>query len=81
MISATKGSTGHLLGGAGSVEFIFTLLALVRQFVPPTANLEESDPECYLDYTPQRGHAARFDHALSLSFGFGGPIGVLLASL
>ena len=80
MISATKASTGHLLGASGSVEFIFTVLALARQFVPPTATLEERDPECPLDYTPVIGHRASFDHALSLSFGFGGPIGALVVS-
>jgi 3-oxoacyl-[acyl-carrier-protein] synthase II len=80
MISATKASTGHLLGASGSVEFILTVLALERQFVPPTATLEESDPECALDYTPKKGHAATFQNALSLSFGFGGPIGALVVS-
>jgi 3-oxoacyl-[acyl-carrier-protein] synthase II len=80
MISATKASTGHLLGASGSVEFIFTVLALCRQFIPPTATLETPDPECPLDYTPRTGHAAVFDHALSLSFGFGGPIGALVVS-
>jgi len=81
MISATKSSTGHLLGAAGSVELIFTVLALGHQFVPPTAALETTDPECPLDYTPRRGHAAAFEHALSLSFGFGGPIGALVVSV
>lgn len=80
MISGTKASTGHLLGASGSVEFILALLALRRQFVPPTATLQKADPECPLDYTPGEGHAAAFDHALSLSFGFGGPIGVLVVS-
>lgn len=80
MISATKSSTGHLLGAAGSVEFVFTILALQHQFVPPTAQLEIPDPECRLDYTPGHGHAADFDHALNLSFGFGGPIGALVVS-
>jgi 3-oxoacyl-[acyl-carrier-protein] synthase II len=79
-ISATKASTGHLLGASGSVEFIFTLLALREQVVPPTATLEEPDADCALDYTPGRSRAAAFDHALSLSFGFGGPIGALVAS-
>jgi 3-oxoacyl-[acyl-carrier-protein] synthase II len=80
MISATKASTGHLLGASGSVEFIFTTLALRDQYIPPTATLEEADPECPLDYTPGKGHTASFDHALSLSFGFGGPIGALVVS-
>jgi 3-oxoacyl-[acyl-carrier-protein] synthase II len=80
MISATKASTGHLLGASGSVEFILTVMALMQQFIPPTATLEEPDPECPLDYTPRHGHPATFDHALSLSFGFGGPIGALVVS-
>jgi 3-oxoacyl-[acyl-carrier-protein] synthase II len=80
MISATKASTGHLLGASGSVEFIFTLLALQHQFVPPTVTLQTPDPECPLDYTPGKGHEAHFEHALSLSFGFGGPIGALIIS-
>ncbi len=80
MISATKASTGHLLGASGAVELIFTVLALKNQFVPPTATLEEPDPDCPLDYTPRHGHTADFEHALSLSFGFGGPIGALLVS-
>lgn len=80
MISATKSSTGHLLGAAGSVEFILTVLALQNQFVPPTAQLKTPDPACALDYTPGRGHAASFEHALSLSFGFGGSIAALVVS-
>jgi 3-oxoacyl-[acyl-carrier-protein] synthase II len=80
MISATKASTGHLLGASGSIEFIFTLLALRNQFVPPTRTLQTPDPECSLDYTAKTGHTAKIRHGLSLSFGFGGPIGVLLAS-
>ena len=80
MVSATKAATGHLLGAAGSVEFILTALALHHQWIPPTESLETPDPECPLDYTPRHGHAASFDHALSLSFGFGGPIGALVVS-
>ena len=80
MISATKSSTGHLLGASGSIEFIYTVLALRHRYVPPTAALEATDPECPLDYTPRQGHAAEFFHALSLSFGFGGPIGALVVS-
>jgi 3-oxoacyl-[acyl-carrier-protein] synthase II len=80
MISATKGSTGHLLGASGSVEFVYTVLALKNQFIPPTAHLETLDPECPLDYTPLKGRHASFKHALSLSFGFGGPIGALVVS-
>ena len=80
MISATKSSTGHLLGAAGSVELVLTVQALEKQSIPPTAHLEEPDPECPLDYTPCTGREAAFDHAVSLSFGFGGPIGALIVS-
>lgn len=79
-ISATKSTTGHLLGAAGSVEFVLTVLALREQRVPPTAHLSVPDPVCDLDYTPRQAAAASFAHAASLSFGFGGPIGVLVAS-
>ena len=79
-ISATKSTTGHLLGAAGSVEFILTVLALREQRVPPTAHLSVPDPACDLDYTPREAVAASFAHAASLSFGFGGPIGALVAS-
>ena len=80
MISGTKSSTGHLLGAAGSVELVLTVQALQHQFVPPTRHLEAQDTNCRLDYTPQQGHTATLDHALSLSFGFGGPIGALIVS-
>jgi 3-oxoacyl-[acyl-carrier-protein] synthase II len=80
MISATKSSTGHLLGAAGSVELVLTVQALRHQFVPPTLHLDEPDPTCPLDYTPRHGHSANLEHAMSLSFGFGGPIGALIVS-
>jgi 3-oxoacyl-(acyl-carrier-protein) synthase len=79
-ISATKSTTGHLLGAAGSIELVLTVQALERGFIPPTATLEEADPECPLNYTPRTGQAAKFGNALSLSFGFGGPIGALIVS-
>jgi len=80
MISATKSVTGHLLGASGSVEFVLAGLALQNQFIPPTVTLEEADPDCPLDYTPKTGHAASFEHAVSLSLGFGGPIAALVLS-
>ncbi len=80
MISATKSATGHLLGAAGSIELVLTIRALQEQFVPPTLHLQDPDPRCPLDYTPRTGHAADLEHALSLSFGFGGPIGALIVS-
>jgi 3-oxoacyl-[acyl-carrier-protein] synthase II len=73
LVSATKSMTGHLLGAAGAVEGIFTLLSLKRGLVPPTINLEEVDPDCAgLDYVPLKARAAPLRLALSNSFGFGG---------
>ena len=63
---------GHLLGAAGAVEAVITILAIRDQFVPPTVNLDEPDPECDLDYVPNHGRDARIDFALSTSYGFGG---------
>lgn len=80
-ISSTKAATGHLLGAAGSVEFGFSLLALREQAVPPTLNLEDPDPECDLDYTPTLAKPRSMEAVMSLSFGFGGPIGALAAEV
>ena len=71
-LTANKSMIGHLLGAAGSVELAMTALALRDQFVPPTMNLQEPDPLCDLDYTPDIGLATGFEAALKLSFGFGG---------
>jgi 3-oxoacyl-[acyl-carrier-protein] synthase II len=71
-MSSTKSMHGHLLGAAGAVEAVITICAINDQFVPPTINLDEPDPECDLDYVPHRGRGARIDFALSTSFGFGG---------
>jgi len=71
-MSSTKSMHGHLLGAAGAVEAVITVLALRDQFAPPTINLEETDPECDLDYVPGRGRSMTADLALSTSFGFGG---------
>lgn len=71
-VSGTKSMTGHLLGGAGGLEAGITVLALQRQMLPPTINLENTDPECRLDYVPNKAVAHSFDVALSNSFGFGG---------
>jgi len=71
-ISGTKSMTGHLLGGAGGLEAGITVLALVNQQLPPTMNLENPDPECRLDYVPNKAIAHSFDIGLSNSFGFGG---------
>ncbi len=71
-ISATKSMTGHLLGGAGGLEAGITVLALLNQQLPPTMNLDNPDPECRLDYVPNKAIAHSFDIGLSNSFGFGG---------
>ena len=71
-VSGTKSMHGHLLGGAGSLEAGITVLSLVNQMLPPTINLENPDPECRLDYVPNKAIAHSFDIGLSNSFGFGG---------
>lgn len=71
-ISSTKSQIGHLIGAAGAVEFLASLLPLLRGVVPPTINLEHPDPECDLDYVPGAARAAAVHAALSSSFGFGG---------
>ena len=71
-ISSTKGSTGHMLGAAGAVEAIASVLALQNGVVPPTANLDDVDPECDLDYTPLKPVKAGLTMAISDSLGFGG---------
>lgn len=71
-ISSTKGVTGHLLGAAGGVEAVATTLALHTGVIPPTANLENPDPACDLDYVPRHARTARPRVALSNAFGFGG---------
>jgi 3-oxoacyl-[acyl-carrier-protein] synthase II len=71
-ISGTKSMTGHLLGGAGGLEAGITVMALLNQKLPPTINLDNVDPECRLDYVPNKAVDHSFDVALSNSFGFGG---------
>jgi 3-oxoacyl-[acyl-carrier-protein] synthase II len=77
-VSSTKSMTGHLLGAAGGVEAVFSLLAIHRGVVPPTINLEHPDPECDLDYVPGRAREVSVKVALSNSFGFGGVNACLL---
>ena len=77
-ISSTKSMTGHLLGGAGGLEAGITVIALRDQKVPPTINLENPDPECDLDYVPNKARAVQMEFAMSNSFGFGGTNGALL---
>jgi 3-oxoacyl-[acyl-carrier-protein] synthase II len=70
--------TGHLLGGAGGLEAGITVMALRDQVLPPTINLENSDPKCDLDYVPNHSRKAKIEYAMSNSFGFGGTNGALL---
>lgn len=80
LVSSTKSMTGHLLGAAGAIEAIFTVLALHHQVVPPTINLTDPDLECDLDYVPHQCRHVTLQAALCNSFGFGGTNGSLLFS-
>ena len=77
-ISSTKSMTGHLLGAAGVIEAIFSLLAIRDGIVPPTINLHKPDPDCDLDYVPNTARKMKVDVALSNSFGFGGTNGSVI---
>jgi 3-oxoacyl-[acyl-carrier-protein] synthase II len=77
-VSSTKSMTGHLLGGAGGLEAGITVLAIRDQIAPPTINYEFPDPDCDLDYVPNKARPMRIEHALSNSFGFGGTNGCLI---
>ncbi len=77
-ISSTKSMVGHMLAAAGAVELIASLAGLTGEFFPPTINLDAPDPACDLDYVPQTARPARFDAAVSNSFGFGGQNACLL---
>ena len=71
-VSASKSMIGHLLGASGAIDAVITLLSMLHQVVPPTINLTHPDPECDLDYVPNRARAAKIKTAISNSFGFGG---------
>ena len=78
LVSSTKSMTGHLLGGAGGIESVFTVLALHHQKVPPTINLDNQDPECDLDYCANTARDVNVEYALKNNFGFGGTNGSLV---
>ncbi len=78
VINSTKSMTGHLLGAAGGVESVFTVLAVHHQVSPPTINIFNQDPECDLDYCANTARPMRIDAAVSNSFGFGGTNGTLV---
>jgi len=77
-VSSTKSMTGHLLGAAGGIEAIFSILAIRDNVAPPTTNLITPDPECDLDYVPNQAREMQIDVALTNSFGFGGTNGTLV---
>jgi 3-oxoacyl-[acyl-carrier-protein] synthase II len=77
-VSSTKSMTGHLLGAAGGLEAGISVLALTHQMAPPTANLDNPDPACDLDYVPHKARPMAIEYALSNSFGFGGTNASLL---
>jgi 3-oxoacyl-[acyl-carrier-protein] synthase II len=78
MVSSTKSMTGHMLGAAGGIEAIFAIKALVEGIIPPTINLDNSDPECDLDYVPNTARKIQINAAMSNTFGFGGVNAVLI---
>ncbi len=78
VVNSTKSMTGHLLGGAGGVESVYTVLSLHHQVCPPTINLQTPDPECDLDYCANTARDMQIDYALKNNFGFGGTNGSLL---
>ena len=77
-VSSTKSMTGHLLGGAGGLEAVFTVKAVHEDLIPPTINYEEPDPDCDLDYVPNEARRTRVRVAMSNAFGFGGTNAVLV---
>ncbi len=78
VVNSTKSMTGHLLGAAGGIESVFTVLAVHHQVSPPTINIFNQDPECDLDYCANEARSMRIDVAMSNSFGFGGTNGTLV---
>ena len=78
VVSSTKSMTGHLLGAAGGVEAVVSVLSIDKRHVPPTINLDNPDPECDLDYVPHKARELDVKMSLSNSFGFGGTNACLL---
>ncbi len=78
VVNSTKSMTGHLLGGAGGIESVFTVLALHHQVSPPTINIQTPDPECDLDYCANEARSMKIDVAVKNNFGFGGTNGTLV---
>jgi 3-oxoacyl-[acyl-carrier-protein] synthase II len=78
MVSSTKSMTGHLLGAAGGLEAVVSVLAIARGVLPPTINVDDQDPDCALDVIPNQAREKRVDYAMSNSFGFGGTNAVVL---
>ena len=78
IVNSTKSMTGHLLGGAGGIESVFTVLAIHNQISPPTINIFNQDPECDLDYCANEARSMKIDVALKNNFGFGGTNGSLV---
>jgi 3-oxoacyl-[acyl-carrier-protein] synthase II len=78
VVNSTKSMTGHLLGGAGGIESVFTVLALHHQVSPPTINIFNQDPECDLDYCANEARPMKIDYAVKNNFGFGGTNGTLV---
>ena len=80
LVSSNKSMIGHLLGAAGGVEAVASVLSLHHQTIPPTINLDEPDPECDLDYVPHDARNTAVNTVVSNSFGFGGTNGTLVFS-
>jgi len=78
VVNSTKSMTGHLLGGAGGIESVFTVLALHHQKSPPTINIFNQDPDCDLDYCANTARDMKIDVAVKNNFGFGGTNGTLV---
>ena len=78
VVNSTKSMTGHLLGGAGGIESVFTALAIYEQISPPTINIFNQDPECDLDFCANEAREIKIEAALKNNFGFGGTNGSLV---